>query len=256
MTAGRKAVMALFAVVSAVYAGCDRTPPSPSRIAQLVIMDGGCGGECRLEVGAVRQFSAIVAFGDGTRPRDLVWSSDKPDVATVDAAGTVRGVRSGVTMIRATAGSLFAMRGVRVVGAPLGPWKGQAVVRSCSGTGHFDQWWCEDIYPVGSRITFELHLGEDNGRLDGGVAIDRSGGGLDVDEGSSIDADGRIQLSARGEGGLGFIGPYLAIIDPLRAQVRGNSLEGNFVMTVIGGPGSGLDGSVVIEADLDGVTIR
>jgi hypothetical protein len=240
----------------AVFAGCDKSLTAPRPVASSLVIEGACDAGCPITVGSEQTFSAVVVYRDGSRQVEAaVWTSDDAAVASVDANGRVRGISSGMTVVSATVGSLFARTRVHVVPRSLGAWTGHSVLRRCTASGSFDPAsWCDQFYRVGSRQVFELHLSEENGRLSGGILIDRSGGGLMIDDGGSLDGDGRLQLSARGEGGLGFIGPFLAIIDPLMAQVRGTLLEGRFIMTVIGQPGSGLDGAVVVEADLDGVT--
>lgn len=49
----------------------------------------------------------------------VVWSSDEPEVATVDSVGTVRSVAPGTTMIRASVGDLTDERSLRVLRQPL-----------------------------------------------------------------------------------------------------------------------------------------
>ena len=48
------------------------------------------------------------------------------------------------------------------------------------------------------------------------------------------------------------MGPYVSVIDPLDGQVRDALLEGSFVLTITGEPGSGISGAVVVDGRLDG----
>ena len=159
-------------------------------------------------------------------------------------------------IIRAKVGSLGASRLVQVQPRVLGAWKGRWVPRECSATEDFDpNWWCRDLFMSHADFVFDLTLREEDGRLSGGMSLGFQGG-FDIDEGSTLDPDGKIRLSAQGDGGLGWFGPVVAVIDPFRAQIGGAQLEGRFTMKVIGEPGSRLKGAVTIAADLQGVTQR
>jgi len=57
--------------------------------------------------GATEQLKAIVQTSDGTDV-EVEWSSDAPEVATVDANGLVTAVAAGVAKITATAGKKTA----------------------------------------------------------------------------------------------------------------------------------------------------
>jgi hypothetical protein len=63
--------------------------------------------------------TARVSTGDPRRDVLLVWSSDNPAVATVDAAGVVTGVAAGKAALKATSGSGTGIVTVNVVNASL-----------------------------------------------------------------------------------------------------------------------------------------
>ena len=239
-----------------LLAGCSRklpTAPGPANRDALTIEATCDTVGCRMPVGSEWTFSAVVVHSDGSRERsDAEWTSADATLATVDQTGRVKAIRSGTTLIHAKVGALTASRHIQVQPRPLASWQGRWATRDCSATGDFDETvWCRDFYAQGSN--FELYISEDNGQLSGGVAIDFSGGGLDIDEGATLDAEGRLHLSARGELGLG---PFVAIIDPLNAQFRGTLLKGTFNMKIVGPPGSHFSGGVLIAAELKDVTQR
>ena len=251
-----------------LLAGCDGKPPtapndpespSPASNPQPRFLTIDCGsGACQLDVGSERTLSVFVVYSDGSRrPEHGVWTTENPTVATVDQIGNVRGISSGATTIKATFGALTAGMYVRVMPRLFGSWKGHSVQQSCKVTGDFDlKQWCTDFYTPGDRSSFGMTLREENGRLSGWMSIDDSVGLLTLDDDGSLEGDGRMQISARGELYGGWAGPYLAIVSPLQAQMRDALLEGSFVLTVVGEPGSGISGSVVVEARLEGVTRR
>ena len=72
----------------------------------------------QLRVGQ-RQPLHVVATsaGEPTDPGELAWKSTSPQVASVDAAGVVRGVSSGVAYISVSHGSASAMAEILVVEA-------------------------------------------------------------------------------------------------------------------------------------------
>lgn len=125
------------------------------------------------------------------------------------------------------------------------------MIRSCRAMNADMVGGCREFLAVGDRWLFELHLVEKDGQLAGVVVIDRSGGGLAVDDNVSLDKQGTLRLSARGELGLG---DALVVIDPLRARIRGDALEGGFVMAMTNPPFPGVDWTVTVEAELVGVT--
>lgn len=248
--------VAVLVTTLALLPGCSRKPPGTpdERQPYFLSIDASCDSPCVFDIGSEWQFSAMALYGDGSRQAaDAAWTSDDPAVASVDSSGRVRALGIGMTKVRASAGSLTASRPVQVVGKLLGRWKGEWVVRSCKATGRFDQeQWCAGDYSIGRRYEFVMTLREDGGRLSGGIDIHGLGGGLGIDEGT-IDADGRLQLSAHGELALGA---YLVNIDPLNAQIRGTLMEGRFVMKVFFPPDSGIEGEVILQADLDRVTLQ
>jgi len=249
---------ASFVALLSVFVGCESA--APSRVPDALMIVGACDSEvggCAIAIGSEQTFSAQVGYVDGTRQLDTAaWGSDDPAVASVDGSGRVRGISAGSTAIRAQVGSLTASKIVRVAKRVGGASQGEFVVRRCTASGSFDPVaWCRDFWVVGFRGTFELRLKEESGRLRGVVVIDRSGGaGLTIDEGATLDADGRLHLTARGTNGM--LGPFVELIDPLNAQVRGTSVEGSFVLTLTDERGSAFPGSVVVEADLAGVTLQ
>jgi len=246
-------------------AGCDSSRPAapsprptPTRTtppaAPVLQIDGTCEPDfptCVIQVGSQAAFSAVVVNGGSQEPQTATWTSNDPAVASVDADGRVRGISIGSTNIRAAAGSLTGTRHVQVVARRVGTWKGEFVIRSCRAMNADMVAGCREFLAVGDRWLFELHLVEKDGRLAGDVVIDRSGGGLAVDDNGSLDKQGTLRLSARGELGLG---DALVVIDPLRALIRGDALEGGFVMTMTNPPFPGVDWTVTVEAELVGVT--
>lgn len=255
VTSHRRTAAAFLAALS-LFIGCSDRPPlgtGPDQRTQFLMIDATCDSAgCAIDVGSEWVFTALIVNSDGSRqPVAATWTSDNPAVLTVDPDGRVRALSAGTTMVRARVWSLTNMKPVQVLGKPLGPWKGEWVVRSCKASGRFERW-CADFYRIAGRFNFDLQLREDSGRLSGRIAIERSGEGLVIDESSSLDSDGHLLISARGEAGSDFIGPFWASIDPLRAQIRGALMEGSFVMRVFGF----MEGELVLEADLDRVTMR
>ena len=254
----RAALVALLFLASA----CE-SATRPTRMTEHLVIESACdegANACEIDEGAERIFSAFVEYADGSRtPQSAAWSSENTVVASVDNEGRVRGLSSGRTWVRARVGSLVAAKLVRVVPVvvPVEPkivvvpaWR-EFVIRRCTATESFDPVeWCSEFYRVGERSTFVMSLTKENGRLTGGIDIDGSGSDLIIDSGT-LDADGQLQLTASGSMSW-FV---LEGID-LKAKIQGNSLEGSFVLTRSGHPGSGLDGSVIVDADLEGVRLE
>jgi hypothetical protein len=65
--------------------------------------------------GGSGQFSAAALGSNGTIAGATIhWSTDNPDIATVDASGRVSGLRAGTALIRARSGQVIQTRGVTV----------------------------------------------------------------------------------------------------------------------------------------------
>ena len=85
------------------------TPPGPD---VLVIMPALSG----VKLGATAKLTAVVRSGSGSgQPVAASWSSDAPDVATIQSDGQVYGARLGGTTIRASYEALTASLPLRVV---------------------------------------------------------------------------------------------------------------------------------------------
>lgn len=55
--------------------------------------------ECTLEKGSVRQLRCYLSPSDSTLSKELLWTSDKPEVASVDASGMVTALSKGTAVI-------------------------------------------------------------------------------------------------------------------------------------------------------------
>lgn len=55
--------------------------------------------ECTLEKGSVRQLRAYLSPSDTTLSKELLWTSDQPEVASVDASGMVTALSKGTAVI-------------------------------------------------------------------------------------------------------------------------------------------------------------
>ena len=72
-----------------------------------------------MEVGETEKLVASILPEDATN-QDVVWRSSKPEIATVDEAGTVRAISPGTTTITAEAEGKTATCGVTVIIVPEG----------------------------------------------------------------------------------------------------------------------------------------
>ena len=240
-----------------VAAGCsgDNAGPSPGpsravRFAEVLSIEGCTGATaCQMDLGTELVRKAVLQGDDlSTRPVAASWRVEQPGVATVDAEGRVRAVGVGDATVIATAGSLTARRPIAVISKSLGEWAGDLVLRSCTTTGDLKRKeWCDDYgRQEGERWKLSLSLRGHEGRLTGGVSFNSGFSGLEITSGT-LQADGRIELVAEGELGLG---PCCARVE-LKGWVRGESLEGRLVLTETW---PGWAGSSIVEGELDGVT--
>ena len=240
-------------------AGCsgDHAGPTPGpsravRFAEVLYIEGCTGASaCQLNVGSELVLKAVLQGDDlSLRPVTASWRSEQPGVATVDGEGRVRALDVGEVTVVATAGSLTARRPITVIPRSLGEWAGDLVLLSCSTTGDLDRKaWCEDYgRREGARWKLSLSLRGHEGRLTGGVSFNSGFSGLEITSGT-LQADGRVELVAQGELGMG---PCCARVE-LKGWVRGDSLEGRIVLTETW---PGWTGSVIAQGELDGVVKR
>lgn len=104
------ALIAAFAMV-AVIPACENSTGNDDRIAAVTITPP----TPILNIGAVQQLVANpTTVGGRLVSADVSWSSDTPQVATVDADGLVTAVSSGTANISATAGGKTASAAITV----------------------------------------------------------------------------------------------------------------------------------------------
>lgn len=89
-----------FGIGAVLFAGC-RDATAPDRTVAAVVVSGA---RTTLAPTATRQLIVAVrnAAGDPLEGKEIAWSSDDDDVASVGATGLVLAVAPGTTAIRAT----------------------------------------------------------------------------------------------------------------------------------------------------------
>jgi hypothetical protein len=118
---------------------------------------GGGGGVIRIDFTSSVEhlkikerlvFVATAVHSDGTSAPVTQWSSDATPVATVDAAsGAVTAVSAGKASIIAEHDGLRvpAPKVLHVVPDFQGTWDGDYGITSCTDTGDFDGWFCQEL---------------------------------------------------------------------------------------------------------------
>jgi hypothetical protein len=103
----------LLAIILSLLAACEDVVVMPADVAAVRIVPE----EAQVSVGASVQLAAELEDLEGrpVRGQRIAWSSDDPEIATVDGDGRVVGDRSGTTTIRARAGSAEGTAVVRVL---------------------------------------------------------------------------------------------------------------------------------------------
>jgi hypothetical protein len=103
-------------------------PPSPPRPDVLAI---GPALEA-LKLGLSDTLAAAIVSSDGARRIvTALWSSDSPDVVSIQRDGRVFGGRLGQSIIRASYDTLSASLRLRVVSDYAGSWNGEYRLKSC-----------------------------------------------------------------------------------------------------------------------------
>ena len=106
--------MAAAAALVAVMIGCGSKDDEPKTI---LVTNITITGDASVQVGNTINLSAAVTPSDATN-KNVTWSSDNPNFATVSAQGAVTGVSAGTATIRATAtdgGGASATKSLTVV---------------------------------------------------------------------------------------------------------------------------------------------
>lgn len=136
----RGVTLAGLAVALAWSAACGKggggspTAPTPTPTTTAVVVGYTAGGT--IFIGREVQFEARQTLSDGSTrvAASATWGSDTPGVATVSAAGLVRGVAAGEATIFADAPVRGVLR-IRVYPNFGGTWRGNEVVVSCQESG-------------------------------------------------------------------------------------------------------------------------
>ena len=102
------------ALLALAAAACSSTEAGTPAIVSLTVRAQS------IVVGDTIKMTANVLDGDNkpVTGTTLSWSSSKPDVASVDGNGLVKGVGAGTTTIKASAGSASGTLGVIVTAVP------------------------------------------------------------------------------------------------------------------------------------------
>ena len=135
-------------------------PPSPVATSLVISPDSA-----QLEaLGATIQFTAEVRDRDGNAMTGatITWSSDAPDVATVDATGLVTAVGTGTAAITAMSGELSAAAAVTVEMPPAPP-RVATSLRISPASAELDA--------VGKTIQFTVEVRDQNGDVMTDVAV-------------------------------------------------------------------------------------
>jgi hypothetical protein len=115
--------------------GSTATPTSPSPSPSSTASNISVALTSPMYLGFVQQATAT------TSPAGLTgtWNSADQRVASVDAAGNIRGLASGTTDITYTVGGTVGRASVRVLPEYAGVWRGEYSITSCSDNGAFRQ---------------------------------------------------------------------------------------------------------------------
>lgn len=120
-TPGRTALWTAAALVAAfavgAIQGCENVNVTALDVAELEVLPG----QSSLRPGDSLLLTAVVKDGSGRTltNRPVSWSSDDPQVASVTSAGLVKGVGSGETRIRASAGAAEGTATVTIIAPAL-----------------------------------------------------------------------------------------------------------------------------------------
>jgi hypothetical protein len=121
--------------------------------------------------------TALIVPGNGT-PRQVAasWSSDAPDVVSIDSDGVARGVMLGTTLIHASFGELSAVQPIRVVPDYAGTWKGAYRITNCTQISGSGPSYCR--FAIQAVLPFVVTITQRSGTLSGTLEFHSSAGAL------------------------------------------------------------------------------
>ena len=126
--------MAFAAFTVAALAACQQAPTSPSPPPAAIGLT--ITGPGAIRTGLPTAYTVTVTLSDGrTEPAQSAWTSSDPDVAAVDAGGSVTGRAHGSITLTAVYRGVTASMTVDVVNDYEGEWTGTAVIRQCALSG-------------------------------------------------------------------------------------------------------------------------
>lgn len=177
-----------------------------------------------LTIGEAVAFTASATMSDGTtRTITPAWVSSSAGVATVDAAGTVRGIGSGQTTITITYDSRQATRTIRVVPDYGGSWSGEYAVTSCQDSGGFaSAGWCAAA-PAGSIARLTMILTQTRDTVTGTWTHDRMTGATQ----GTVEVAGTLVLAGSGS----YEGTAINITGWRSVTTDNRNQTGQFTMT-------------------------
>jgi Big-like domain-containing protein len=204
-------------VIAVIVALNACAPTAPSQSSSLVIIPAVTA----LRMGETQQYSAIFRTASTQSPASPTeWTSDRPEVCDVTAAGVVTGVSIGTARITVTVAKEAASVDIKVVRDIGGTWTGQAFrsVRRVSGAGPYD-------VPPDETLGYEIRIKQTHDQLKATEPIT----GFQSELVGSITATNQISLSgmfSSSEGTVFDINPWSGEIDAT------SHLRGSFVATL------------------------
>jgi hypothetical protein len=219
----RRSAVGLLAISAVGCAGNDASPSqSVASIAVQVPTDLFVAGT-RATLGAV----AILSGGSTVSPTGVIWTSDDPTIAAVDASGILEAEKSGVTTIRVSADGLTASTAIRVVPRLQGIWTGSAMWRGCKNvTGHARIWLCSHT----TAANIGLSLTQNRDVVQGTVSV----GGSTAPVSGSVDVGGILTLT----GGSVTAQNATSALANWTSAVSGSLMTGSFTTHSVATDGS------------------
>jgi len=230
--------------------GATTTVSQPVTLFEIAALDVAPAAPAAMIIGTTTTLTAAIrdARGQAVTGREVVWTSDAPTIASVDATGRVTALAAGTARVTATLGAITSSVAVQVSRAPVAlsvsaaPGSGNGVVRSvpagidCRVVSGSVSGVCAFNFPADSQVT--LATTADAGQQFaawGGACAGQAAGGTCVltmaaprSASAQFVALRRVTITSRGDDGRGrVLGAY-----GIDCRVTGAAVSGGCVADV------------------------
>jgi hypothetical protein len=174
-------------------------------------------------IGETQTVRATARLSDNTNEPIVngAWTTDNPNIATVDNRGVVTGVGSGMVNIGVSYRGKSATWSMRSLPNYAGTWTGTYTVMTCMATGDFDLYGFCGVLPSGTVLNTDLVLTQTGDQVTGQLFL----GTITAAANGPVAMDGQLALTGQVIEGDFTIDAAYALQSTVPGQITGGMTQ-------------------------------